>query len=164
MLIEKIVSGGQTGVDRAALNVAIFLEVEHGGWCPRGRRAEDGRIPDEYSLRESNSRDYAIRTELNVIDSDGTLVLYRDQTTGGTLLTCRMANKHRRPLLAIDLSSMVDEDVQLTETDRLLNWLKRENVQVLNIAGPRESTCSGITLAAERFLTRAFSVDSWGLA
>ncbi len=164
MWIEKIVSGGQTGVDRAALNVAIFLEVEHGGWCPLGRRAEDGRIPEVYSLRESDSRDYAVRTELNVIDSDGSLVLYRDQTTGGTLLTCRMASKHRRPILLIDLNSIVDEHVQQTEAIRLLTWLKQENVQVLNIAGPRESTCAGISLDAERFLTRAFSTESWELA
>ena len=69
--LDKIISGGQTGVDRAALDVAIFLEIPHGGWCPLGRRAEDGSIPKTYLLRETPQRDYAVRTEKNIIDSDG---------------------------------------------------------------------------------------------
>ena len=92
----KIISGGQTGVDRAALDVAVELEIPHGGWCPKGRLAEDGRIPDSYKLRETTSREYAVRTEQNVLDSDGTLILYRESISGGTELTLRLAEKHRR--------------------------------------------------------------------
>jgi hypothetical protein len=68
MIFEKIVSGGQTGVDRAALDVALELELPCGGWCPKGRRAEDGRIPDRYPMEEASSPDYRVRTELNVFD------------------------------------------------------------------------------------------------
>lgn len=173
MTLKKIVSGGQTGVDRAALDVAIFLEIEHGGWCPKGRRAEDGRIPNNYHLSETESRDYAVRTERNVIDSDATLILYRDQTVGGTELTRRMALKHQRPHLCLDLaqwedtggvegtesSSAAEDGIPVGTADPLLRqlnrWLDQFGVSVLNIAGPRESTCSGITKQAERFLSRA---------
>mgnify|MGYP003793290687 CR=1 FL=1 len=90
-MIKKIVSGGQTGVDRAALDVAMQLGIPVGGWCPRGRRAEDGRIPDSYPLREASSVNYAKRTELNVRDSDGTLILSGGPLTGGTALTESLA-------------------------------------------------------------------------
>ena len=102
--IEKVVSGGQTGVDRAALDVAIYLDIPHGGWCPRGRRAEDGRIPETYQLRETSSRDYASRTEQNILDSDATLILYAKKLSGGSGLTLRLAQQHRRPVLCVDLS------------------------------------------------------------
>lgn len=85
--VRRIVSGGQTGVDRAALDVAMQLSIEHGGWCPRGRLAEDGTIPSRYDLRETRSAKYHVRTERNVVDSDATLILYRKSLTGGTLLT-----------------------------------------------------------------------------
>ena len=80
----RIVSGGQTGVDRAALDAALELGIAHGGWCPRGRLAEDGPIADRYGLRETASSDYAVRTEQNVVDSDATLILHRGPLTGGT--------------------------------------------------------------------------------
>ncbi len=85
--IAKIISGGQTGVDRAALDVAIELELPCGGWCPRGRLAEDGTVPDRYPLQETRSAEYAERTERNVIDSDGTLIIATRPLTGGTALT-----------------------------------------------------------------------------
>ena len=100
---KKIISGGQAGVDRAALDAAIALNMPHGGWCPRGRLAEDGRISDRYRLRETDSSDYAVRTERNVLDSDATLVLCRGEPRGGTLLTIRLAQRHGRPHLAVDL-------------------------------------------------------------
>lgn len=152
-VIQKIVSGGQTGVDRAALDVAIFLEIEHGGWCPLGRRAEDGRIPAVYRLKQTRSKQYSARTEQNVVDSDGTCILYRQQTTGGTELTRKLAIKHNRPLICIDLN--VAEEKELEE---LNSWLKNHGIKVLNIAGPRESTCPGIMNQTERFLLKAFSV------
>ncbi|MEL7499630.1 MAG: putative molybdenum carrier protein [Planctomycetota bacterium] len=155
----KIVSGGQTGVDRGGLDAAIYLGIEHGGWCPRGRRAEDGRIPEMYRLVEMPQRDYVARTEQNVIDSDGTLILYRDQLTGGTELTYKLSLKHSRPQLCIDLLLLrVDDDadqqavtLQQART-KVLNFLQTKNIRTLNIAGPRESTSPGIQREAETFL------------
>ncbi len=148
--LQKIISGGQTGVDRAALDVAIFLDIEHGGWCPAGRRAEDGCIPPIYQLKQTRSHKYSVRTEQNVVDSDGTLILYRSVMTGGTELTERLARKHKRPLLCIDLETATDGD----QVD-FWNWLSANHIQTLNIAGPRESTCQGIASQAEKFLCKA---------
>jgi hypothetical protein len=144
--IERIVSGGQTGVDRAALDAAIALGIPHGGWCPRGRLAEDGAIPSRYQLGETDSEDYPVRTERNVIDSDGTLILYRGRLWGGTELTRRLAVKHAKPLLLVDL------DKPLTPK-AFRQWLHAHAVRVLNVAGPRESTLPGIGLEAYRCLT-----------
>lgn len=149
--VRKIVSGGQTGVDRAALDVALFLDIEHGGWCPAGHRAEDGRIPGCYRLKPTKSRDYAVRTEQNVIDSDGTLILYSRRMSGGTELTYKLARKHRRPCLAIDLT-----DADPNVSDQLHRWLEESNIEVLNIAGPRESSFPGIAKTAEKFLINSF--------
>jgi hypothetical protein len=143
--VRRIVSGGQTGVDRAALDVAMKLNIEHGGWCPRGRLAEDGTIPSRYALRETRSAKYHVRTEQNVVDSEGTLILYRETLTGGTLLTWRLTRRHRRPCLLVDLAT----DPGPGEA---AEWLRGLAIQVLNVAGPRESTAAGISPAAERFL------------
>ena len=144
-----IVSGGQTGVDRAALDVAIFLDIAHGGWCPKGRLAEDGAIPSHYQLKECGSPEYAIRTEKNVVESDGTLILFRQRRSGGTELTYRLAKRHRRPCLAVDLSHAPNED-------DVRQWLTDHNISRLNIAGPRESNCGGITSQTEDFLVKVF--------
>ena len=121
------------------------LDVPHGGWCPRGRLAEDGRIPDRYRLTETDSSDYAVRTERNVLDSDATLVLCRGEPRGGTLLTIRLAQRHGRPHLVVDLDRPPGlEDVS--------DWLSAHEVDVLNVAGPRESQSPGIAAAAEEFL------------
>jgi hypothetical protein len=154
-VVQKIVSGGQTGVDRSALDVAIFLEIEHGGWCPKGRRAEDGQIPKIYRLKTTRSQNYAVRTERNVIESDGTCILYRKVTSGGTELTRRLAIKHQRPLICFDLASVGE-----AEPEELRCWVKSNGLQVLNIAGPRESTCPGIMKQAEQFLIRALANDT----
>lgn len=151
--IQKIVSGGQTGVDRAALDVAIFLEMEHGGWCPAGRRAEDGAIPERYDLKEMSSRDYAKRTEQNVVDSDGTLVLYWAKMKGGTRLTYRLAAKHQRPRLSVDL---FDKE---WPTEFVRDWIATENISVLNVGGPRESSHQGIGKLAEQFLSSVFGTS-----
>lgn len=152
--LEKIVSGGQTGVDRAALDVAIYLEIPHGGWCPLGRRAEDGTIPETYLLRETTHRDYSVRTERNIIDSDGTLILFRYRTTGGTDLTRKLALKHRRPLICIDLENQSDDVLE-----RVCLWIEEHQIDVLNIAGPRESSCQGIGKQAERFLVDVLKLE-----
>ena len=99
MMLKKIISGGQTGADRAALDFAIRWKIPHGGWLPRGRLAEDGPLPDKYRLDEMPSESHAARTQQNVIDSDGTLIIARGKLTGGTDLTREMALKHRKQLL-----------------------------------------------------------------
>ena len=113
--LERVVSGGQTGVDRAALDAAIAVGLEHGGWCPRGRLAEDGVIPSEYQLRETWSADYPVRTEQNVRDSDGTLILGHGPLQGGTDLTWRMAKRHAKPCFVVDLSQAGDQEVVRSE-------------------------------------------------
>lgn len=147
----KIISGGQTGVDRGALDAAIALGIPHGGWCPQGRLAEDGRIPDRYKLSQTDSPEYRARTEQNVIDSDATLILCRGRPSGGTELTLRLAEQHGRPCLVLDL----DESPQPKDVRR---WLEDHRVEVLNIAGPRETQSPGIAARANQFLTRAFTV------
>jgi hypothetical protein len=146
-LLQKIVSGGQTGVDRAALDVAISLNIDHGGWCPAGRRSEAGLIPAIYRLQPTTSRNYAVRTEQNVIDSDGTLILYFARMSSGTFLTRKMAEKYQRPLRVIDLNRTVENT-----SEQLREWLKENDIKVLNVAGPRESTNPGIAQLAQAFL------------
>jgi hypothetical protein len=107
-LPQRIVTGGQSGVDRAALEVALRLGLPCGGWCPAGRRAEDGPIPARFPLREALSPDYEQRTEWNVWDSDGTLVLNRGELAGGTLYTVRIAERIGRPLRVVDLDRLAD--------------------------------------------------------
>jgi hypothetical protein len=143
--IARIVSGGQTGVDRAALDVALAAGIPCGGWCPRGRLAEDGTIPLRYPLEETPRADYAERTEWNVRDSDATLILAAGPLTGGTALTRKLAARLGRPCLVVDLRSAPDAGL-------VRSWLDREAVRVLNIAGPRESTAPGIGGEARRFL------------
>ena len=161
-VVKKIVSGGQTGVDRAAIDVAIFLGLEHGGWCPLGRRAEDGVIPLTYQLQETTTKNYAARTIRNVLDSDGTLVLYRQSISGGTGLTCNKANQYDRPLLCLDLSEEPDQELRWEHhCSALKNWLQQKNIQVLNVAGPRESTQPGIAKQTEHFLLAALQADDF---
>ena len=147
-MVERIVSGGQTGVDRAALDTALLLGIPSGGWCPRGRKAEDGPIDARYPLRETPSADYPERTEWNVRDSDGTLVLTRGRPSGGTAFTIALARRHGRPLLVLDLEQGPDP----SEVQR---WTEASEVAILNIAGPRESQQPGIQDEARRFLEEA---------
>src|SRR5262245_29120457 len=147
-VIGKIVSGGQTGVDRAALDVAQELGIRRGGWCPRGRLAEDGAIDARYPLQETPSSEYTQRTRWNVRDSDGTLVLTRASPRGGTALTLRCARRLHRPVLVIDLS-LPSEPAALRE------WAESRAVGTLNVAGPRESTAPGIHAQAVAFLRAA---------
>jgi len=145
--VEKIVSGGQTGVDRGALDAAIDLGVEHGGWCPRGRLSEDGRIPDHYKLKETRSKRYSVRTEQNVIDSDATLILFRGRMQGGTELTYRLTAKHKKPALKVDLAEKYDiGEIRL--------WLTDNAVEVLNVAGPRDSSSPEIAAQAKAFIRK----------
>ena len=142
-------SGGQTGVDRAALDVALELGIPCGGWCPKGRRAEDGPIPPQYPLRETPSEDYAQRTEWNVRDSDGTLILCEGVLSGGTAQTAAMAKRLNKPHLILDLTHQ-----PLPST--VLAWLTPSRIAVVNVAGPRESKCPGIYARARPFLRDTF--------
>ncbi len=149
----KIVSGGQTGVDRAALDVALALGWEAGGWCPKNRWAEDGPIPRHYPLNETRSDDVHVRTQRNVECSTATLVLTRGAPMGGTRLTCEIARSIRRPLLVVDLADP-DED----PVDEIVLWLARVKPRVLNVAGPRESGAPGITEQTKTLLKLAFEL------
>lgn len=148
-LPERVVSGGQTGVDRAALDAAIALNMGHGGWCPAGRLSEDGSIPSRYQLDETESSDYPVRTERNVVDSDATLILYRDKLKGGTLLTRRICDRTGKPFLLV----RIDRDpVTVVRV-----WLAQQQPTTLNIAGPRESTCQGIYDQALDYLLKVWA-------
>lgn len=144
---RRIVSGGQTGVDRAALDVALSLGIDCGGWCPRGRRAEDGPIPECYPVSETASPRYEDRTERNVLDSDGTLILTWGDLAGGTALTQELALRHERPVLVVDLDGEPDPGT-------VREWIASRGIATLNVAGPRESGRPGIHLAAQAFLER----------
>ncbi len=112
-MIKKIVSGGQTGADRAALDAAIALGIPHGGWIPKGRLTEEGPLPEKYQLSEMPTASYPKRTEQNVIDSDGTLIVSHGKLSGGSALTQKLAKKNGRPCLHIDLDK-VDRPVAAT--------------------------------------------------
>jgi hypothetical protein len=143
-------------VDRAALDVARELGIATGGWVPRGRRAEDGRVPARYAgLVESDSEDYARRTDLNVRDADATLVLCFGRPSGGTALTVRRARARRRPLLVLDLQGETPEDAAAA----LRTWLERERPGVLNVAGPRSSSAPRIAEAATAVLRAALGAS-----
>ncbi len=144
-----IISGGQTGVDRAALDIAIESGIPHSGWCPHGRLAEDGVIPDRYLLLETEDTDYKTRTRLNVRDSDGTLIFNREPLDGGTAATVRFAIDFDKPYLVIDLD-------RLPDTKIIFEWLAGNNIQKLNIAGPRESKRPGIYSDAHKLLRTLF--------
>ncbi len=149
----KIVSGGQTGVDRAALDVALELGLECGGWCPAGRWAEDGPIDARYPLRETPSSDPAERTEWNVRDSDATLLLTSHEPSPGTELTREIARRLRRPVFSWPSDAV--EDVGLFR-----RWLQVYAVDTLNVAGPRESESPGIYERARRILRAYFAGEN----
>ena len=132
-MFRKIVSGGQTGVDRAALDFALANGVKHGGWCPKGRRAEDGVLGEKYNLHETPRRDYRQRTRWNVRDSDGTLIIINLELSGGTRYTLEVARKLGKSVLVVEEGGCGKEK-------EVLDWLERNDVQVLNVAGPRASS------------------------
>ena len=148
----KIVSGGQTGVDRAGLEVAIALGIEHGGWCPAGRLAEDGTVPSRYRLIETESSEYPVRTEQNVIDSDATLILYEGKLKGGTLLTRRICRRLEKTHLCLKIDQ--------TNVAVVRGWLGETRPATLNVAGPRESTIPGIFDRSMQFLLNVLASQS----
>jgi hypothetical protein len=133
--VERIVSGGQTGADRAALDFALAHGIPHGGWCPRGRLAEDGALQDCYELKETPGEEYPQRTEWNVRDSDGTVIFsIAAELTGGSKLTVELAKGLHQPWL--HLSQVCDGQNAVA---RLLNFVSENQIRVLNVAGPRAS-------------------------
>jgi hypothetical protein len=132
--LEKIISGGQTGADRAALDVAAERGLQAGGWVPRGRLAEDGPIPAQYAgLVETESSDPAVRTLRNVRDSDATLIVSHGPPAGGSLLTLEAARRIRKPMLHLDVQQLAPDKAAAL----LLEWLAAVDPAVLNVAGPR---------------------------
>lgn len=152
MRVRRIVSGGQTGVDRGALDAAIELQLEHGGWCPRGRRAEDGRIPQRYQLQEADSPFYSARTERNVVESDATLIVATGRLTGGTRLTRNLALRHGKPCCTLRPDDLLGLQV-------VRDWLADHQVQILNVAGPRESQSPGIQARTRQLLMQLLAPE-----
>jgi hypothetical protein len=130
-MLTKILSGGQTGADRAAFDVAIELDIAHGGWIPKGRKTEDGTLPDRYQLQEMPNTSYPKRTEQNVIESDGTLILFHGELNGGSPLTLKMARKHDRPWLHVNF--LKTNGFQAAQ--EIHSWIDRHGVKVLIVAG-----------------------------
>lgn len=139
-MVDRIISGGQSGVDRAALDAAIASGIPHGGWCPKGRLSETGTIPTQYQLNETPSEEYAQRTAWNIRDSDATLIFVPSlplDVTDGTVLTIEEVKKQNKPYLIINLSKH-------PSIDDIVDWLQDTKIKVLNVAGPRESQSPGI--------------------
>lgn len=149
-MLKKIISGGQTGADRAALDAAIRMGISHGGWIPKGRLTEDGPLPDMYALEEMPSESYADRTEKNVLVSDGTLIVSRGAPTGGSDHTRKMALKHGKQMLHIDLTL---HQSPLDAASLVSSWLAMNNIETLNVAGPRASKDPAIYVAVLSILT-----------
>jgi Circularly permutated YpsA SLOG family len=144
-MLSKIVSGGQTGVDRAALDVAQELGIPCGGWCPQGRRAEDGPIHERYPLVETPWSGYPQRTEWNVRDSDGTLIILDGEPDRGTRLTIERAARNKKPFLIVNLAEHPDPAA-------VHAWAAANGIEILNVAGPRASSCPAIYAQAAQFL------------
>ncbi|MEW5725629.1 MAG: putative molybdenum carrier protein [Thermodesulfobacteriota bacterium] len=144
-MLEKIISGGQTGVDRAALDAALEKGLACGGWCPSGRRAEDGSIAPLYPVVETERESYAERTLRNVQEADGTLILNRGPLVTGTAQTVKFAAREKKPYLIVNLDKRV-------RAKRICDWLDKKGIRVLNVAGPRESRSPGVYDRARRLL------------
>ncbi len=134
-MLKKIISGGQTGVDRGALDAAIKLMIPYGGWIPLGRLTEAGPLPQKYNLTETDNSNYADRTEKNVLGADGTLIISRGPLSGGSEYTRELAVRHNRPCLHIDLKLMPAFQAAKTIDD----WISKRGIEILNVAGPRAS-------------------------
>ncbi|MFH1081666.1 MAG: putative molybdenum carrier protein [Pseudomonadota bacterium] len=154
-MIQKIISGGQTGADRAALDFAIKHDIPHGGWLPKGRKTENGTLPEKYQLQEMPTPDYSKRTEKNVLDSDGTLIVAHGFLTGGSALTEFLAEEHKKPYLHIDLGLLTVQEA----AQNVNKWLQSHELRVLNVAGPRGRKDPKIYQATMNLLEQTFFAD-----
>lgn len=139
-MLKKIISGGQTGADRAALDVAIKFNIEHGGWLPKGRKTEKGPLSVKYQLKEMDTGDYKDRTEQNIHDSHGTVIISRGKLTGGSKLTQDFAEFSGKPNCYIDLLNTEEFEASII----LKSFIIENNIKILNVAGPRLSHHPGI--------------------
>lgn len=133
--IAKIISGGQTGADRAALDFAIKHNIPYSGWIPKGRKTEDGQLPHRYMLQEMPTDAYSQRTEKNILDSDGTVIVSHGLLSGGSALTREFAIQHSKSWIHFDMDELTIDVV----AERCLSWLTRNEIKILNVAGPRGS-------------------------
>ena len=157
-MIKKIISGGQTGADQAALDAAIKLDIPHGGWMPKGRLTENGPLPDKYQLDEMPTSSYEERTEQNVVDSDDTLIVSHGKLTGGSKLTRELAMENGMPWLHINLNNTS----QFGAAVKTSQWVSEKHIEVLNVAGPRASKDSKIYQAVFDVLVSACYLDLTG--
>lgn len=169
-----LISGGQTGIDRAALDFAIETGIACSGWCPLGRKAEDGPIPAIYPLQETTSEKYQQRTRLNVKDSDATLILTDGSSSRGTALTINLCLHYHRPFFILSFTASLDNRQSRSTADcidkylpaatrdaaetamleQASEWLFRVQPRILNVAGPRASECpSGAAIAKSLFIS-----------
>lgn len=166
-MVKKIISGGQIGVDQAALDVAIKLAISHGGWIQKGRKTQSGTLPDKYKLQEMPTASYIKRIEQNVINSDGTLIISHGRLTGGSDHSRKMVLKHKRQLLHIDLLQ-----IEALQAAKLIDsWISLHQIKILNVTGPRASEDPKIYKATMDILesayylsqveNRAFTLDSF---
>lgn len=151
-MLKKVISGGQTGVDRAGLDAAMKAGIPIGGYCPKGRLAEDGVISEKYPLTELESPESYYRTEQNVIHSDGTLILNKGELSQGTKLTNFFAVQYGKPCLIVQLDAE-----RIIDPSQVIRWIDGQLITTLNIAGPRESKFPGIYQQAYLYLEKAFN-------
>jgi hypothetical protein len=140
MGLEKIISGGQTGADQGALDAAIEAGLAHGGWIPKGRKTEAGPLPRKYRLKEMKTENNPRRTEMNIFEAHGTLIITRGKLIGGSALTRQVAKKHGFPCLHIDL----DRALPAEAVCNAKAWVDQYKIKVLHVAGPQESNSPGI--------------------
>jgi hypothetical protein len=153
--LEKIISGGQTGADRAALDFAIDHGIPYGGCVPKGRKTEDGTLPLNYHLQEMPTSEYSKRTLQNVLDSDGTVIVSHGFLTGGSALTREFAIQHKKHWIHIDM-----KELSLKEAaERLASWLTEKEINVLNVAGPKAGKDPKIYEAVLRLLKETLSKE-----
>lgn len=152
-MLKKIISGGQTGADRAGLDATIAHGIEHGGAIPKGRLTEDGPLSSRYKLDELSTSSYPARTEKNVTDSDGTVILSHGALTQGSLLTFHLAEKHGKVCLHLDLDTMSGQQA----ASELVAFIETHEIEVLNVAGPRASGDPAIYDAVYKVMAMALS-------
>jgi len=158
-MIEKIISGGQTGVDQGALDAALDIKVDCGGWCPKGRKSEMGIIQAKYPLVEDSSSAYPSRTRKNILDSDGTLIISSSSILiGGSKLTKRIAQEIGKPIYVTNIDFIIS-DVHRVCAD-VANWIMQNSIKVLNVAGSRESNRPGIQKTVRDFVIQLYFVSS----